>query len=80
MSIETLTISIDENLLKRLDQLVKSQVYLSLNQAIEEAIAQKISQLDKLRLAQECDKLDKTFEQTLADEGLGLELEEWPEY
>ncbi len=80
MSIQTVTISIDENLLKQIDRLVKSQVYLSRNQIIQEAIIQKVWQLDQTRLAQECDKLDKTFEQSLADEGLDQEWEEWPEY
>ena len=32
------------------------------------------------RLADECAKLDPKFEKALAEEGLGLELESWPEY
>jgi hypothetical protein len=36
--------------------------------------------VDKSRLARECAKLDKAFEQALAEEGLAAEMEEWPEY
>ena len=31
-------------------------------------------------LARECSKLDPKYEQALAEEGLTMELEEWPEY
>ena len=31
-------------------------------------------------LARECAKLNPEFEQSLAEEGLSTELEEWPEY
>jgi hypothetical protein len=48
--------------------------------AIHEAIAEKLTRLGKIRLAQECSKLDPKFEQSLADEGLSSELEEWPPY
>lgn len=80
MSVAKVTISIDESLLKRVDRLVKSNVFLNRSQAIQEAVEEKVSRLDKTRLAQECSKLDKTFEQALADEGLSAEGEEWPEY
>jgi hypothetical protein len=32
------------------------------------------------RLAQECSKLDKRKERSLADEGFSTEVDEWPEY
>jgi metal-responsive CopG/Arc/MetJ family transcriptional regulator len=80
MSVAKVTISIDESLLKRVDRLVSSNVFVNRSQAIQEAVEEKVSRLDKTRLAQECAKLDKAFEQALADEGLGVEKEEWPEY
>jgi metal-responsive CopG/Arc/MetJ family transcriptional regulator len=80
MSVAKVTISIDESLLERVDRLVSSNIFPSRSQAIQEAVAEKVSRLDKTRLAQECAKLDKTFEQALADEGLGVESEEWPVY
>jgi metal-responsive CopG/Arc/MetJ family transcriptional regulator len=73
-------ISLDESTLDRLDQLVKKRVFPNRSQAIEEAVAEKLSRLDKSRLAQECGKLDPTFEKALAEEGLSEDLAEWPEY
>ena len=32
------------------------------------------------RLASECAKLDPKFEKALVEEGMGKELESWPEY
>jgi hypothetical protein len=31
-------------------------------------------------LAQECAKLDPNYEQSLAEEGFSMEIDEWPEY
>jgi hypothetical protein len=32
------------------------------------------------RLAKECAKLDPAFEKAMAEEGMGEEMEQWPEY
>jgi len=40
------------------------------SKAIQEAVEDKLIRLDKSRLAQECAKLDRAFEQALAEEGL----------
>jgi metal-responsive CopG/Arc/MetJ family transcriptional regulator len=73
-------ISLDENTLNRLDRLVKSHVFPNRSQAIQEAVEEKISRLDRSRLARECAKVDPAFEKALAEEGLSVELAEWPEY
>ncbi len=73
-------ISLDESTLNRLDKLVQKQVFPSRSQAIEEAVAEKLARLERSRLAQECAKLDPAFEKALAEEGLGRELDAWPEY
>jgi len=73
-------ISLDENTLDRLDRLVKNQVFPNRSQAIQEAVEEKLSRLDRSRLARECAKLDPAFEKSLAEEGLSDELAEWPEY
>ena len=39
-----------------------------------------LERLDRGRLARECAKLGKRSEQRMADEGLDLDLEEWPEF
>jgi metal-responsive CopG/Arc/MetJ family transcriptional regulator len=80
MSTAKITISIDEGLLRRVDRLVKSRRFPSRSQAIQEAVHDKISRVDKTRLGRECSKLDRAVEQTLADEGLSFEVNEWPEY
>jgi metal-responsive CopG/Arc/MetJ family transcriptional regulator len=73
-------ISLDESTLGRLDKLVQKQVFPNRSQAIEEAVAEKLARLERSRLAQECAKLDPTFEKALAEEGLSENLAEWPEY
>jgi metal-responsive CopG/Arc/MetJ family transcriptional regulator len=80
MAASKIAITIDNNTLKQLDILVKSKLFPNRSRAIQEAIAEKLMRLEKRRLAQECSKLDPKFEQSLAEEGLSSELEEWPAY
>ena len=80
MSGTRVAVSIDDSLLQRLDRLVKAQSFRSRSHAIQEAVVEKISRMDKSRLARECAKLDRKFEQSLADEGLASEVAEWPKY
>jgi len=80
MSSAKITISIDQELLKRVDRLVKSHRFPSRSQAIQAAVNEKIGRADKTRLGRECSKLNRKGEQTLADEGLASEVNEWPEY
>ena len=80
MSVAKVTISIESGLLKKVDYLVKERVFPSRSQAIQAAVQEKVSRLDRNRLARECAKLDKKFEQALADEGLASEVTEWLEY
>ena len=80
MSVAKITISIDQKLLDRLDTLVQSQVFPSRSQAVQSAVQEKITRLDKTRLAQECAKLDPVEEQALAEEGLAAEVAQWPPY
>ena len=80
MSVAKVTISIESGLLKKVDFLVKERVFSNRSQAIQSAVEEKVSSLDRNRLARECDKLDKTEEQSLADLGLTGEVEEWLEY
>jgi metal-responsive CopG/Arc/MetJ family transcriptional regulator len=80
MSVSKVTISIESSLLRRVDYLVKAQVFSNRSQAIQAAVEEKVSRLDNNRLAQECAKLDRAQEQALADEGLAAEVSEWLEY
>jgi Arc/MetJ-type ribon-helix-helix transcriptional regulator len=67
-------------MVKKLDMLVKSNIFPNRSKAIQEAVVEKLTRMEKNRLAQECAKLDPNFEQSLAEEGFTSELEEWPEY
>ena len=80
MSTTKVAIAIDRQLLGRLDALVKRKVFANRSKAIQQAVEQKLAQLDRSRLARECAKLDLRAEQALADEGLGRDLAAWPEY
>ncbi len=73
-------ISLDENTLNRLDRLVKAHQFPSRSQAIQEAVEEKISRLDRSRLARECAKLDPAVEKAIAEEGLSDDLAKWPAY
>ena len=73
-------ITIDRETLDRVDGLVAKRVFPNRSRAIQEAVAEKLARMDRSRLAAECAKLDPAFEKALAEEGLGQELESWPEY
>jgi len=80
MATSKIAITIDQNLLHRLDFLVKSQRFKNRSRAIQEAVAEKLARIERSRLAQECAKLDPKFEQEMAEEGFAAEMDEWPEY
>jgi metal-responsive CopG/Arc/MetJ family transcriptional regulator len=73
-------ITIEERLLKRIDHLVAQHKFPNRSQAIQEAVRDKLDHLERGRLARECAKLSRSIEQTMADEGLAGDLEEWPEF
>jgi len=80
MGTTKVAITIDRRLLGRLDALVKRKAFANRSRAIQQAVEEKLAQLDRSRLARECAKLDPRAEQTLAEQGLGRDLAEWPEY
>lgn len=80
MAASKIAITLDNDMVKRIDMLVKSNFFPNRSKAIQEAVAEKLRRIEKRRLAQECAKLDPEFEQSLAEEGFTSELEEWPEY
>jgi metal-responsive CopG/Arc/MetJ family transcriptional regulator len=80
MSKSKIAITLEEATLERLDELVAQSMFPSRSQAIEEALAEKLSRLQRTRLARECAKLDPEFERALAEEGMSEDLRQWPEY
>ena len=80
MSTAKIAITIEEQLLGKLDRLVSSKVFPNRSKAIQEAIQEKLSRVNRSRLARECAKLDPKFEKALAEEGISQDMGEWPEY
>ena len=75
-----IAITLDENIVSRIDRLVRQRTFSNRSQAIEQAIEEKLSRLDRSRLAREAAKLDPEFEKKLSEEGLEKDRTEWPEF
>lgn len=75
-----IAITINSELLQQLDELVKQHYFKNRSQAIQQAIEKHIQQLEAKQFAAECEKLNPSYEQELADEGLQEDSEEWPDY
>lgn len=80
MSTAKIAITLREDLLDKLDSLVKSRVFPNRSRAVQVAVEEKLARLNRSRLAVECAKLDPKSEQALAEEGMSSEGDEWPEY
>ena len=80
MPVAKVAITIEEELLARIDRLVEQRKFPNRSRAIQEALREKLERMDRGRLARECAKLDRAFERKMADEGLAGDLEEWPEF
>lgn len=80
MPVAKIAVSIDEKVVRRLDGLVRKGLFPSRSKAIQQALENQMSKLDRSRLAVECAKLNASQERKLAEEGMHLEVEQWPEY
>ncbi|MBM5810554.1 MAG: CopG family transcriptional regulator [Gammaproteobacteria bacterium] len=80
MSQTKVAITIEEGVLARVDALVKRKVFSNRSRAIQQAVQEKLQRLERSRLAEECARLDPTYERAIADEGLSAELDSWPGY
>ena len=80
MAVAKIAITLEEQLLRRLDGLVKAHVFPNRSKAIQEAVEEKLKRLEGARLARECAKLDPEEEKAMAEEGFSTELDQWPEY
>jgi len=80
MSSVKVAITIDSKTLQRVDGLVAQKLFPNRSRAIQSAVVEKLARMERGRLAAECAKLDPEFEKALAEEGLGQELDAWPEY
>ena len=62
-----IAISLNNELLRKLDGLAKRQVFPSLAVAIQSAIKEKLARLEDRHFAEECAKLDPKLEQAMAE-------------
>jgi metal-responsive CopG/Arc/MetJ family transcriptional regulator len=73
-------LTLDAELLGRLDELVAKQHFRNRSQAVESALADKLHRLARTRLARESTKLNPKHEKQLAEDSLVDALDSWPEY
>jgi metal-responsive CopG/Arc/MetJ family transcriptional regulator len=75
-----IAVTVDTNLVQQLDELIAQEQFPNRSQAVEAALSEKLARLRRTRLARECAKLDREEERACAEEGLGADLELWPDY
>jgi Arc/MetJ-type ribon-helix-helix transcriptional regulator len=80
MSVAKIAISIDNQLLAKLDDFIALKKFKTRSQAIQLAVQDTIDRLDRKRFLHACSQLDIDAERALADEGLKKDLKEWPEF
>jgi len=72
MSSAKVAITLEQELLPKLDRLVKGKKFPNRSKAIQVAVIEKLQRMEKSRLAVECFKLDPVEEKRLAEEGMRL--------
>ncbi len=80
MSVAKITVSIETDVLRQLDKLVKERVYSNRSQAVQVAVGEKLARLNKTRLARACELLDPVEEKAFAELGTDFDLVQLPEY
>jgi metal-responsive CopG/Arc/MetJ family transcriptional regulator len=80
MAMTKVTVSIDSDLLKRLDRLVAKRIFPSPSRAVQEAVRDKLERMGRSRLARACAKLDSLAERAMAEEGRIVDAGSWPPY
>ena len=75
-----IAVTIDQDIIERLDRFVRKHVFANRSRAIQEAVQEKLQRMEHSRLARECAKLDPAFEKTMAEEGLTEDTSKWPKY
>ena len=80
MSTAKVAITIERYQPVRLDRLAKSRRFPNRSRAAQETVTEKLARIERSRLAQDCEKLDRASAQAMAEEGRSDEAAEWPEY
>jgi Arc/MetJ-type ribon-helix-helix transcriptional regulator len=80
MASAKIAITLETDLLERLDELVAERHFASRSRAVQDAVREKLARFDRRRFERECRKLDPDFEQKLAEQDFASGAELWPEY
>jgi metal-responsive CopG/Arc/MetJ family transcriptional regulator len=75
MATTKIAITLDSNLLKRIDRLVAERRFPSRSRTIQVAVKEQTDRLDRRRLAAECAKLDPAYERAFAEGEVSGDLE-----
>lgn len=80
MNTSKITVTVDRDLLRHVDDLVRRGCFASRGHFLREAVLDKLDRLGGSRLARESAKLDAAEEKQLAEEGLSADSKTWPQY
>ena len=72
------TITLDEEMVSQLDKLVKHGVFASRSKAIQVALEEKLSQIQKVRLSRDYLKLDQVFDKDITERRRRSTDDDWP--
>ena len=80
MPVAKIAVSLERDLLTMIDEIVSSKLFSNRSQFVASALREKLGRTKKEQLLQACLQLDKMEEEQFAEEGMGSEMTEWPEY
>jgi metal-responsive CopG/Arc/MetJ family transcriptional regulator len=80
MATAKIAITLDDNLLREVDQWVAQKLYPNRSQAVQAALFAQATQVNQQRLEAECAKLDPQEEQEFAELGIEDALSDWSTY
>ncbi|MBI4824221.1 MAG: ribbon-helix-helix protein, CopG family [Nitrospirae bacterium] len=75
-----IAITVEKDIVKQIDRLVREGKYRSRSKAIQDALKGRLMDWRRKRLFEEVSKLDPKEEQDIAEESLHMEDEEWEKY
>jgi len=71
-------LSLDAEVVRRVDELVGKAAFSSRSAAVELALREKLERMERRRLSEELQRLDPELEKRMAEEGTEGDLESWP--
>jgi len=77
MATKKIAITIEEETVRQVDELVELHFFPSRSKAIQDAVAEKLARTSRSRLAEQCALLNADEERSMAEEFSPGELEQW---